>query len=78
VTEDLKDRINHRRTCPHPLCETKIPREMFACRSHWNELPAQVRRDIWRSWRAYKVGQVTLDDLTAEHEKAITAWEQGR
>jgi hypothetical protein len=38
--------------CPAPRCKARVVRDMFACRSHWFLLPADLRGRIWRAWRS--------------------------
>jgi len=34
-------------TCPHPSCQQRISRRLFACRTHWFQLSPPVRAAIW-------------------------------
>lgn len=59
--------------CPRPGCTKHVPDEMFACRSHWFSLTADLRSAIWR---AYADGTgVGSDALLAAHAAAIDYWE---
>jgi hypothetical protein len=33
--------------CPHPGCQARISRRLFACRAHWFQLSRPVRAAIW-------------------------------
>lgn len=77
MTEELlKDRVNEKRKCPHPRCEERVPREMFACRKHWHGLPEKIREDIWIAWRAHNRGAGQLGDLLKAQGRAIKYWKQ--
>lgn len=64
------------RTCPRDGCTNRIPSEMFACKSHWFSLPADVRRDIWRAYRAWEGEAGTLEQLEAQQARALAHWGQ--
>jgi len=34
-------------TCPHPECQARISRRLFACSRHWFQLSQPVRAAIW-------------------------------
>ena len=54
--------------CPAPGCNTAVPLDRFLCRPHWYSLPAPLRRDVWRTWRA-RLAHRTADTIRA-HEEA--------
>ena len=37
--------------CPMPGCMAVVPNRMLACRDHWYELPAELRREVSASYR---------------------------
>ena len=37
--------------CPMPECMAVVPNRMLACRDHWYELPAELRREVSASYR---------------------------
>lgn len=37
--------------CPATGCPQKVPNHMFACRTHWFQLPRDLRSAIWTAWR---------------------------
>jgi len=37
--------------CPHPLCETVKPRNMYACKMHWLGLPNKIKEKISTGFR---------------------------
>lgn len=41
-------------TCHAHGCDTSVPPSMFVCRRHWRALRPELRRAIWRE---YKAGQ---------------------
>lgn len=51
--------------CPHRLCGKQVPDALFACGQHWHELPAEIRREIYRT--------SSLNLLSALRRAAITA-----
>ena len=42
--------------CPMPGCSIKIPQTKLACRDHWYELPAELRREVSASNRDRRPG----------------------
>lgn len=54
--------------CPHPDCQVRISRRLFACRTHWFQLSSPVRKAIWDT-----VGQLgtrqRLDAVKAAREE---------
>lgn len=46
------------RTCRIKGCENEHPRTFFSCGDHWRQLPSDLRRAIWRT---YKGGDGILD-----------------
>lgn len=51
--------------CPHPACSELVKRDMFACKTHWFQLPRDIRGTIWSSFRR--------GDLTAYSEATSAA-----
>lgn len=43
-----------RHTCHWPGCGLAVSARFWGCSTHWYLLPAQIRREIWRT---YRVGQ---------------------
>lgn len=37
--------------CHWPGCKRQVPPAMWGCKAHWNELPAELRAKIWRTFR---------------------------
>jgi hypothetical protein len=34
-------------TCHHPTCKKEVPPKMLACRTHWFQLPLDLRNRVW-------------------------------
>lgn len=62
-----------RHECPHPQCDAQISNYIFACRTHWFELPVAIRSRITRAWRS--VIQGDSDGIT-DHDTACDEAEQ--
>lgn len=65
--------------CPAPGCETKkLPERLLACAKHWYQLPADLRAEIWRTYRGHDTVRHRL--AVAEAVKIWTekAWEEQR
>lgn len=50
--------------CHHPTCKKQVPPEMMACKSHWFELPKNLRDKVWS---AYVPGQEIRKDPTPKY-----------
>jgi len=37
-------------TCPGPQCTVTVPYSQLACRRHWYQVPAAIRRAVYASW----------------------------
>lgn len=65
--------------CPHPACNREIPRYMFACSTHWFQLPKTMRDEIWRTYdggqgvgtKEYVAAARAAEDWIAEQENKI-------
>lgn len=53
-------------TCPHPTCTARIQRVQFACRPHWFALTEELRRKIWKDYRAGHLEAILENYETAE------------
>lgn len=42
---------NRRHECHWPSCGRQVPPAMWGCREHWFRLPADLRRDVWRTYQ---------------------------
>jgi hypothetical protein len=38
--------------CPGKGCTEQVPTSKLACRSHWFQLPKELRDRIWKAWRS--------------------------
>ena len=38
-------------TCHWPTCTVEVPPRMWGCKRHWMMLPADIRKEIWRTYR---------------------------
>jgi hypothetical protein len=41
--------MNH--TCHWPGCKINVPPKLWGCKSHWFQLPKNLRSLIWRTYR---------------------------
>ena len=64
--------VDGRHPCPKDGCPKTVPDELFACSSHWYELPQEVRSAIWKAYRVHGVGS---PELFAAHAVAIAYWD---
>ena len=53
--------------CPKDGCTRRIPQSQLACRTHWYQVPAELRSAVWHAWAN------GLGAGTPEHMRAITA-----
>ena len=37
--------------CPGPDCDKRVEYGKLACLRHWYQVPADIRRLIWRTWK---------------------------
>lgn len=44
--------MSEKHYCHIRYCTKEVPPEMFACNKHWLQVPANIRREIWRHYRA--------------------------
>lgn len=60
--------------CHWPGCDKQVPPAMWGCRQHWFALPADLRAEIWRTYRPgqEKTMDPSADYLSAAH--AVQAW----
>lgn len=58
--------------CPYPDCGRSVPSTMFACRSHWFALSAELRRRIWANYRSGDLGRIAEG-----YEDAAIEWGLG-
>lgn len=40
--------------CSVPDCDRQTLIHMLMCQQHWAKVPHQVRKDVWRTYRAWK------------------------
>lgn len=61
---------NRRHECHWPNCLRQVPPAMWGCREHWFKLPADLRRDIWRTYRIGQEqdGRPSLDYIQVSEE----------
>jgi hypothetical protein len=53
--------------CPHPDCDRTIPRQTFACSTHWFSLPKELRNRIWANFRSGNLQRILSGYEEAEH-----------
>ena len=58
--------------CPHPKCDARIPKNQYACKPHWLDLPEKLRNDIWKGFRE----NAKLWSKTDKEIRALWAKEQ--
>lgn len=51
-------------TCHWPGCTEQVPPKLWGCKKHWFMLPADIRREIWRT---YRPGQELQKDPSREY-----------
>lgn len=56
-----QNRAHH---CHWPDCTRQVPPAMWGCREHWFRIPADLRRDIWRT---YQPGQEQRRDPSVDY-----------
>lgn len=56
--------------CHWPGCTRDVPPAMWGCRAHWFTLPAQIRSEIWRT---FKPGQEVKGTPSREYVYAAQA-----
>ncbi len=56
--------------CAHPSCDRRCAGPMLACRGHWFQLPAKVRRQIWSWWRV-RLSNPGNVNAVREHARAV-------
>lgn len=66
VPPHLQDQHN----CNWPRCPTKVPTDMWGCRTHWYQLPPEIRRPIWRTYDPKN----PLAPEYVRHFEAAQAW----
>lgn len=65
------------RTCPAPGCGRRLPRERFACRTHWFALRPRTRREVGDAWHAFLYqGRPALSLLLAAQRRAVAELER--
>jgi hypothetical protein len=52
--------------CPHPSCARQKPREVYACRPHWQSLPKKIRNLIWDGYRSSPSLWLKADKMATE------------
>lgn len=45
---------NTTKVCPHPRCSVVIDRRYLLCLTHWNAVPASLRREILQALDAWR------------------------
>ena len=55
-------------TCHHPTCTKPVPPKMLACRSHWFQLPLELRNAVWK---VYQPGQEITKTPSKEYLAVI-------
>jgi hypothetical protein len=63
------DQPRHQATCPHPECQQRISRRLFACRTHWFQLSRPVRAAIYAT-----VGQQGSRERIDAVKAAMEEW----
>lgn len=58
------DKMNR---CPHPACDMLIPKNMYACREHWDDLPEKLKSDVWKGKREDKRLWLATDKKIKAH-----------
>jgi len=59
-------------TCRHPKCNMEKPVYLYACKTHWYQLPKQIRDKIWEGFRQ---GGFTSSLWERGDKEAMKYWE---
>ena len=59
------------RVCPFEGCGTRIGDKLFACNPHWRTLSKDQQNVIYRAYRAYLGGGITVDELRATQKEVL-------
>jgi hypothetical protein len=63
------DQPRYTTACPHPDCQQRISRRLFACRTHWFQLSRPVRAAIYTT-----VGQLGTRERQDAVKAAMEEW----
>lgn len=55
--------------CAARGCDEQVPRRLLMCRTHWRQVPADVRASVWL---AYRRGQEDNGNLSRAYINAAT------
>lgn len=58
-----------KRPCQIPDCPEKIPPGLVMCDRHWDLVPADLRRKIYRFYHLIRAGR--LEHVRAEYDQAL-------
>lgn len=68
------ERANGHR-CHHPACGRLVPPSLLACGPHWRALPAELQREIWRTYRkGQEIDKRPSAEYLAAAEACIAFW----
>lgn len=60
--------------CHWPGCSRKVPPALWGCRDHWYKLPADLRREIWNTFKPGQEESKTPSREYVEAAKKVQAW----
>ena len=66
----VMEQPRHQTTCPHPECQQRISRRLFACRTHWFQLSRPVRAAIYATANPHRISsRERIDAVKAAMEE---------
>lgn len=63
MSEGYKPKVTNE--CPHPKCNVQKPRHLYACRTHWFQLPKKLRDKIYSSYNLSQWEEWSKNDKAA-------------
>lgn len=60
--------------CHWPGCEKQVPPATWGCSTHWFKLPANLRAQIWDTYRPGQEVNGTPTDAYLGAAEAVQAW----
>ena len=60
--------------CHWPGCDKQVPPAMWGCSTHWFKLPAQLRSQVWATYRPGQEINGTPTKLYVDVAKRVQEW----
>lgn len=65
--------------CHVPSCDTRVPRSFLMCGTHWNAVPMDLKRAVWKHFQdGQQFGMVTPTQAYYDAADAACAWAENR